>query len=64
MESSYTVEYFGLGGLSMITMEEQQSLFIAVGRRLSRRVTAYAVGGTAMMFQGFKDETLDIDLVF
>ncbi|PIN86786.1 hypothetical protein COV19_02845 [Candidatus Woesearchaeota archaeon CG10_big_fil_rev_8_21_14_0_10_44_13] len=27
-------------------------------------MTAYAIGGTAMMFLGFKDTTLDIDLVF
>lgn len=48
----------------MITIEQQQNLLINVSKRLKKKVTAYAIGGTAMMFYGFKDATLDIDLVF
>ncbi len=48
----------------MITVDEQQKLFLNIARALNKKVTAYAVGGTAMMFLGFKDSTLDIDLVF
>lgn len=48
----------------MITIDQQQRLLLSIARRLKRKVTAYAVGGTAMMFFGFKDVTLDIDLVF
>ena len=48
----------------MITIEEQQKLLLNISRRLKKPVTAYAIGGTAMMFLGFKDSTLDIDLVF
>ena len=35
-----------------------------MARRLTKKITVYAIGGTAMMFLGFKDATLDIDLVF
>jgi len=48
----------------MINMEEQNKLLANVAKRLKGRVTAYAIGGTAMMFLGIKDATLDIDLVF
>jgi hypothetical protein len=48
----------------MISIERQQGLFIAIGRRLKRKINVYAVGGTAMMFLGLKEATLDIDLVF
>ena len=48
----------------MISIENQQKLFLNIGQLLNKRVTVYAVGGTAMMFWGFKDATLDIDLVF
>src|SRR3989344_7069201 len=48
----------------MITIDEQQKLFLNIAGILSKRVTAYAIGGTAMMFLGIKDSTLDIDLVF
>ena len=48
----------------MITIEQQQKLLLNVSRRLTRKITSYAIGGTAMMFLGFKDATLDIDLVF
>ena len=48
----------------MITIDEQQKLFLNIARILNKKVTTYAVGGTAMMFLGIKDSTLDIDLVF
>jgi len=48
----------------MINIERQTGLFIAIGKRLKKRINAYAVGGTAMMFLGLKESTLDIDLVF
>lgn len=48
----------------MITLNQQQKMLLNVARRLARKITVYVVGGTAMMFYGFKDATLDIDLVF
>lgn len=48
----------------MISIERQQGLFIAIGKKLNRKINVYAVGGTAMMFLGLKEATLDIDLVF
>ncbi len=48
----------------MITIDQQQKVLLAIARRLTRKIPVYAVGGTAMMFLGFKDATLDIDLVF
>lgn len=48
----------------MISIEQQQKLLLNISRRLERKITVYAVGGTAMMFLGFKDSTLDVDLVF
>jgi|SRR3989338_1616190 len=48
----------------MITIDQQQKLLLNVARRLTKKITVYAIGGTAMMFLGFKEATLDIDLVF
>ena len=48
----------------MISIEEQQKLMLAIARKLGSRINIYAIGGTAMMFLGLKDTTLDIDLVF
>jgi hypothetical protein len=48
----------------MIGIEEQQNLLIRVAEKLPRKIEAYAIGGTAMMFLGLKGNTLDIDLVF
>ena len=48
----------------MINISQQQNLLLNVSRRLKRKITAYAIGGTAMMFLGLKETTLDIDLVF
>ncbi len=48
----------------MITIELQQKLFLDISSQLKKPINAYAVGGTAMMFLGLKEATLDIDLVF
>lgn len=47
----------------MITIKEQERLFIEIGRELARKVTAYAIGGTSLMLQGIKAATLDVDIV-
>ena len=48
----------------MIGLKEQESLLLNLGQALKRKTTAYAIGGTAMMFLGLKQATLDIDIVF
>lgn len=48
----------------MISIKDQQNLFIEIAKKLPKEITAYAIGGTAMMFLGFKESTKDIDLVF
>lgn len=48
----------------MISLKEQESLLVAISARLKKRITAFAIGGTAMMLSGSKDATKDIDLVF
>ncbi len=48
----------------MISIIDQKNLLVEIGNRLSQEITVYAIGGTAMMFLGFKEATLDIDLVF
>lgn len=48
----------------MIIAEEQEKLFVIIGKELKRKIIAYAIGGTAMILQGDKESTLDIDLVF
>ena len=48
----------------MITQEDQLRLFSLVTERLTADNVAFAFGGTAMMFYGYKDETKDVDLLF
>ncbi len=48
----------------MISIKGQQKVLIAISENLKKKVTVYAIGGTAMMLMGIKDATLDIDLVF
>ena len=48
----------------MIDIEQQESMLIAIGKILPKRIKVYAIGGTAMMFKGIKNSTLDIDIVF
>ncbi len=48
----------------MITHNDQRDVFRIVANALTRDLTCYAFGGTAMLFYGYKDETKDIDLLF
>jgi len=48
----------------MISTIDQKNLLIEIGNKLPRELTVYAIGGTAMIFLGFKEATKDIDLVF
>ena len=48
----------------MIKLDRQQNLLLALAAKLKKPIKVYAVGGTAMMLWGFKDATIDIDLVF
>ncbi len=48
----------------MISIGGQHKLLLDVARRLKKKITVYAIGGTAMMFLGMKNATRDIDLVF
>lgn len=48
----------------MIKIEEQEKILLAISKALKKKATAYAIGGTAMMFYGLKETTKDIDLVF
>jgi len=48
----------------MIGIKQQEKLLLNISNELDRPITVYTIGGTAMMFLGFKDATLDIDLVF
>ncbi len=48
----------------MININNQEALFNEIGRALPKKLIVYSIGGTAMMLQGLKGETLDIDLVF
>jgi len=48
----------------MISIETQQRLLLNIAQKLSKHITVYAIGGTAMMFHGIKDATLDVDIVF
>ncbi len=48
----------------MISIKDQTNLLIELGNKLPKETIVYAIGGTAMMFLGFKEATKDIDLVF
>ena len=48
----------------MITIKEQEILFLDISRKLKKKIICYAIGGTAMMFLNLKFNTKDIDLVF
>lgn len=48
----------------MISLKKQESILVAISARLKKRITAFTIGGTAMMLSGSKDTTNDIDLVF
>ena len=48
----------------MININAQEILFNQIGNALPKKLVVYSIGGTALMLQGLKGETLDIDLVF
>ncbi|MBI2111911.1 hypothetical protein HYT52_00040 [Candidatus Woesearchaeota archaeon] len=48
----------------MINLKEQEELFQLISDYLEKDLTCIAIGGTAMMFSGYKTTTKDIDLVF
>lgn len=48
----------------MIDIKEQQNMFLRIAEKLPKKLEIYAIGGTAMMFLGLKDKTIDVDLVF
>ena len=48
----------------MIDIKQQEDMFIAIGKMLSKKISIYAIGGTAMMLLGIKNATLDVDFVF
>jgi len=48
----------------MINFEDQLDLFKIIGKELKTKLECIAIGGTAMMFYGFKNATKDVDLVF
>ena len=48
----------------MIDKDDQNDLFRLIADNLEKDITCFAIGGTAMMFYGYKEATKDIDLVF
>ena len=48
----------------MINTEDQEQLFKLIADYLDDDLECIAIGGTAMMFSGYKNATKDIDLVF
>lgn len=48
----------------MIDLNGQTQLFNVIGKVLKNRVECIAIGGSAMLFYGAKENTKDIDLVF
>lgn len=48
----------------MIGHEEQIELFKLIGTELNKKTECFIIGGSAMMFYGFKSATKDIDIVF
>jgi predicted nucleotidyltransferase len=48
----------------MINIEDQEALFKLIAEYLDKDIECVAIGGTAMMFSGYKTATKDIDIVF
>ena len=48
----------------MINTKDQEELFRLIADYLEEDIGCIAIGGTAMMFMGYKNATKDIDLVF
>ena len=48
----------------MIDVQTQNDLFKLISSQIKEDITAYAFGGTAMMYYGYKNVTKDIDIIF
>jgi len=48
----------------MINSKDQEELFELISKYIEEDIECFALGGTAMMFYGYKNTTKDIDLVF
>lgn len=48
----------------MINTKDQEQLFELISNYLEKDILCCAIGGTAMMFYGYKNTTKDIDLIF
>ncbi len=48
----------------MINNQDQNNLLRLIAEYIGTDITAFAIGGTAMMFHGYKEATKDIDLIF
>ena len=48
----------------MINNEDQNQLFKLIANYIEKDISCIAIGGTAMIFLGYKNATKDIDLVF
>lgn len=48
----------------MTGLDEQLNLFSLIGSYIKKRIECYVIGGSAMLFYGFKTVTKDVDLVF
>jgi hypothetical protein len=49
---------------TLINNEDQNNLFKLIADNIEKDISCFAIGGTAMMFYGYKETTKDIDLVF
>ena len=48
----------------MISLKDQESLLLSLSTKLTKKITACAIGGNAMIYWGLKDSTVDVDIVF
>jgi len=48
----------------MIDIQQQEEMFTSIGEKIEKKISVYAIGGTAMMLRSIKNSTFDVDLVF
>src|SRR3989344_9348004 len=48
----------------MINLNDQQSLFNIIGKKLKRKMSCFVIGGSAMMYYNAKITTKDVGIVF
>lgn len=48
----------------MTGADEQLDFFSLIGRQIKKKIECYVIGGSAMLFYGFKTVTKDMDIVF